>query len=337
MSEFHDPLVTPDEAHGLPDRFFDRFVFNLHPTDATTPSVLFGLGIYPARDVVDGFVVLCDGRQQRNLRYSDVLSTTDWHSGGPFSWSISEPNRVWRLTLQPNPIGVEFDLTWIARAPAWHGRIAVANRDGNETSFDHLFQSGTYRGRLTIDGVDQVVDGWYGQRDRSRGVRTMTGGQGLHIWYQAQFPDRSIGFILVETRDGARLLLEGAVMFVDGRLDGIVDVQHALVFDDSLDLKAGRVRVQTASGDTYVIDTDASAGGGFMAGAGYGGHHGRPMGPNHLEHDIYPLDGSVTPKTLDSSLTDRLAAFDWNGTRGYGIFEFALTRSSSYRYRPTLT
>src|SRR5690606_4866862 len=136
----------------------------------------------------------------------------------------------------------EFDLTWIARAPAWHGHVTVDNRDGNPTSFDHLFQSGTYRGRLTVDGVDRVVDGWYGQRDRSRGVRPMTGGQGRHIWYHAQFPDRSIGFLLVERRDGTRVLLEGAVMFIDGCLDGIVDVDHALVFDDTLDLTAGRVR-----------------------------------------------------------------------------------------------
>ena len=39
---------------------------------------------------------------------------------------------------------------------------------------------------------------------------------------------------------------------------------------------------------------------------------------------------------LDSSLTDRLAMFDWDGTAGIGIFEFALTRSRSYSYRPTL-
>jgi hypothetical protein len=35
-------------------------------------------------------------------------------------------------------------------------------------------------------------------------------------------------------------------------------------------------------------------------------------------------------------LTDRLCAFDLGGVAGSGIFEFALTRSSSYRYRPSL-
>ena len=60
------------------------------------------------------------------------------------------------------------------------------------------------------------------------------------------------------------------------------------------------------------------------------------MGRDHMEHDVYPLDGSVSQRTLDSSLTDNLATFTWNGTAGIGIFEFALTRSPSYSYRPTL-
>jgi hypothetical protein len=164
----------------------------------------------------------------------------------------------------------------------------------------------------------------------------MAGGQGLHIWYQAQFPDRSVGFLLVESRDARRLLLEGAVMHTDGGLDPITDVRHDLVFDDQLDLKSGLVEVTTAGGAVYRIDTDASAGGGYMAGGGYGGHHGRALGRDHVEGDVYPLDGSVTQRTLDTSLTDRLAVFDWAGTAGSGIFEFALSRSPRYSYRPTL-
>jgi hypothetical protein len=333
--DFHDELVAPD-MQGLPERFFDRFVFNLHRADATTPSILFGLGLYPPKDTVDGFVVLSTETEQRNLRYSTELSATDGSGGGPFSFRVVEPNKTWRVKLAPNSTGVEFDLTWRARTPPWFGDVAVINQEGNASSLEHLFQSGLYDGTLSIDGVEERVEGWYGQRDRSRGVRTMSGGQGLHIWYQAQFPDRSIGFLLVEGRDGSRLLLEGAVMHTDGGLDTIVDVRHDLQFDGHLDLKSGLVEVTTESGVVYPIDTDASAGGGLMAGAGYGGHHGRPMGRDHLEHDVYPLDGSVTQRTLDSSLTDRLAAFSWNGTHGLGIFEFALSRSASYTYRPTL-
>jgi hypothetical protein len=333
-AEFVDRLVALGTP-GLPDRFFDRFVFNLHPTDSVWPSVLLGYGSYPSSDTADGFAIVTTAREQRNLRFSTELSATDGTGVGPFRFEVIEPMHTWRLWLGPNPSGLELAVTWRARTPAWAGDIAVTNKDGASSSFEHLFQSGHYQGSLSIDGVECPVDGWYGQRDRSRGVRTMSGGQGLHVWFQAQFPDRSVGFLLVEGRDGSRLLLEGAVMHASGELDAIVDVRHALAFE-GLDLKAGTVEVITATGVEYMIECDASAGGGFMSGGGYGGHHGKPLGRDHLEYDVYPLDGSVDQRTLDSSLTDRLATFDWNGVEGIGIFEFALTRSPTYLYRASL-
>jgi hypothetical protein len=334
MDSFRDELVGPGAA-GLPERFFDRFVFNLHRTDATGPSIIFGLGIHPARDTIDGFAILTTRTEQRNVRFASELSATGWSSCGPLCWQVVEPMTTWHVRLGPNPARLEFDLTWRARTPAWHGDVTVTNSGGGTTSFEHLFQSGWYEGTLAIDGAEERIGGWYGQRDRSRGVRTMTGGQGLHIWYQAQFPDRSVGFLLVENRAGGRLLLEGAVMHTGGGLDPVVDVCHDLKFDQ-LDLRSGTVEVTTGAGQVYTIETDASARGALMAGGGYGGRHGKALGRDHLESDVYPLDGTVTQLTLDSSLTDRLAMFDWAGTPGIGIFEFALTRSRSYSYRPTL-
>jgi hypothetical protein len=332
---FHDPIVTPADT-GLPERFFDRFVFNMHGTDGTVPSIVFGHGLYPGRDIVDGFAIVSTASEQRNLRWSSELSATDWASCGPFAFEVVEPNATWHLVLGENPSGMSFDVTWRVRTPAWWGDVDVTNASGETTSFAHLFQSGYVDGSLTIDGDTERIERWYSQRDRSRGVRTMSGGQGLHLWCQAQFPDRSIGFLLVERRDGGRVLLEGAVMHTEGTLDAIVDVRHGLVVDDQLDLQSGRVRVSTESGRMYDLTADMSARGGYLAGGGYGGHHGQGRGRDHVESDVYPLDGSVTPRTLDSSLTDRLAVFDWNGTRGSGIFEFALSRSTSYSYRPTL-
>lgn len=333
---FGDPLVTRD-APELPDRFFDRFVFNLHPAagGAVEPSVLLGFGVHPRKDVADGFVVISGDGRQRNVRFSTELSATDGSGAGPFSFAVVEPMNAWRLIVGPNPTGVELDVVWRASGGAWHGPVHVTQGDVVTAAFDHLFQPGRYAGRLAIDGQEIAVDGWWGVRDRSRGVRTMSGGQGLHVWYQAEFEDRAVGFLLVEGRDHSRLLLEGGVMHADGSVDPVADVGHDLEFDPQLDLVGGRVEVVTQSGAEYVIDADARAGGGYMAGAGYGGHHGKVVGRDHVEHDVYALDGSVTPKTVDTSLTDRLTTFDWDGRPGIGIFEFALTRSSSYTYKPT--
>ena len=338
--EFVDELVcalTPD----LPDRFFDRFMFNLHPAQNHGPEVILGLGLYPPRDVADCFVVLVTDTEQRNLRFATELSALSEPSGaegtvGPLSWQVLESMTTWRVVLAPNPTGLELDVTWRARTPAWLGQVRVDNTGATPSAFDHLFQSGRYEGILRVDGQEQAVNGWYGQRDRSRGVRTMAGGQGLHIWYQAQFPDRCIGFLLVESRQHERMLLEGAVMHTDGKLDDIVEVTHDLTFTDNLDLRGGRVEVRTAGGAVYRVEAQALGRGGYMAGAGYGGHHGKQQGRDHVEHEVYPLDGSVSPRTLDSALTDRLTAFSWDGQPGQGIFEFALTRSGSYTYRPTL-
>ena len=332
---FRDELVGSDTA-GLPDRFFDRFMFNLHRPDSTSPSIIVGAGIYPGGNVIDGFAILTTAQTQQNLRFSTELDSTDGRAVGPLRWQVDEPLRRWHLVLAPNATGLEFDVVWEARAPAWSGDVTVREGEVVASSFEHLFQSGVYSGWVVIDGVRTDVGGWLGQRDRSRGVRTMSGGQGLHLWFQAQFIDRSIGFLLVEDRDHGRLLLEGAVMHTDGGLDRVVDVRHDLHFNDQLDLVDGTVEVVTARGMIYVIAVDASAGGGYMSGGGYGGQHGHPRGRDFEEYDIYLLDGSVNPKTVDSALTDRLTKFFWDGNPGIGIFEFAHSRSSAYTYRPSL-
>src|SRR5260370_26361768 len=135
---------------------------------------------------------------------------------------------TWHVALGPNPTGLEFDLIWRARAPAWHGDVTVTNSGGGTTSFEHLFQSGRYDGILAIDGVGERIAGWYGQRDRSPGIRTLNGGQGPPIWDQAQVPDPAGGVLLVENRGGGRRPLAGAGRHTHGRPGPAVEVRHAL-------------------------------------------------------------------------------------------------------------
>src|ERR1700712_2226705 len=161
---FADELVS-GATTDLPERFFDRFVCNLHQTDSATPSIIFGLGIYPPKDTVDGFVVLVTDTEQRNLRFSTELSATAGDGAGPFSWRVIEPMKTWHVALGPNETKLEFDLTWRARTPAWFGDVTVRDGDRVVSSFEHLFQSGFYDGTLSIDGLEQDVHGWDGHTE----------------------------------------------------------------------------------------------------------------------------------------------------------------------------
>jgi hypothetical protein len=342
---FGDAIVTlRDDV--VPDPFFDRFVFNVHPWDRATPTLHIGFGAHPVRGVADGFVLAVTEGEQRNHRYSTALSEVRASASGrgasveAFRWETVEPMAEWRIGLDENDSGVAFDLTWRRRTPPWSGRVQVGSGETSTATFDHLFQSGTYEGWIEVDGERTDVSGWVGARDRSRGVRTMRGGQGLHLWVLAHLPSRTVGAMLVEDREGGRILVEGGVLGVDGTVDTVTEVLHDLTFDELLDLDAAALTVRTESGGTYELLADTSARGGYMAGGGYGDHHGEDHGSGHREHDVYPLDGTVGPMTLDSALTDRSALFTLRGDDGLdesgaGIFEFARTRSPRYTYRPT--
>ncbi|WP_206515919.1 DUF7064 domain-containing protein [Nocardioides pantholopis] len=328
-----DALVS-EAPDGADPSFFDRFYFNLHGTDPT-PLVMIGGGVYPPAGVVDGYVLVVDGDTQHNLRFSDLSAPRS--SVGPLRWETVEPLKVWRLRVEENPLGLELDVTWTARTAAWRTEdIRVDNGRGGTSDFSHYFQSGTYTGSMTWNGATVSVDGWTGQRDRSRGVRVVAGGQGMHLWVQAQLADRSVAFIMDETRTHEMYLCDGAVLHTDGSSDPIVDLQHDLTFDAGLDFRTGRLVVTTQSGEVLRIDVDGTAGGGFLSGGGYGGWHGKAHGSHHLEHDSFALDGSVSPRTLDMPLTDRPARFFVDGAPGVGVFEFAVTRSPSYAYVPSL-
>jgi hypothetical protein len=297
---------------------------------------MFGLGVYPTRNVIDGWLIRCDSQSQRNLRFSTELDSSDWRTVGPLSVQLIEPLQQWRLRIADNATGVHGDLVWKARSAAWETeRIHLVAPSGDASDFSHYFQPGSYSGQLSLDGENVDVDGWLGTRDRSRGVRLVTEGGGLHLWVQAQFTDRSIAFLYNEDRGHHVTHCDGAVLHVDGSADPVVGVEHNFTFDDELDFRTGTMTVHTISGQRIDLTVDGTYGGGFLSGGGYGGGHGEPRGLNWSDGERWALDGTVTPRTLDVPLTDRPARFiDQAGAIGAGVFEFAVTRSPRYTYRP---
>jgi hypothetical protein len=343
------PLVTPEDdalvrqgPAGAEPGWFDRFYTNLHPATGG-PLLMLGAGVYPGEGLVDGYAIAVLGDEQRNLRVSDVADPRALPGAvGPLSWETLEPLRRWRVRLAANPSGLAAELTWTARTPAWECHpVHLDDGRGNTAVFDHAFQSGHQHGWVEVDGVRTEVDGWTGQRDRSRGRRMATARQGLHLWVQAQFGDESLAFLHDLDRAGRPTLLDGAALGADGGTDRITEAGHALSFTDELEAGPGTLWLRTERGRRIELRVDPTVSrGGFLAGGGYGGFHGRPHGPGHLEHDRYDLrDGRWVPRLLGYPLTDRLAAFrrveGGVSEDGAGVFEFAHTRSPAYRYSPS--
>lgn len=336
-SQWPRPALAHDDLGGWPSGseqvpgFFDRFYFNLHGPTSPVPFVMVGSGRYPQAGVSDGYLIAVVDGQQRNLRFAGASAEREV---GPLRWEVAEPFGQWHVAVGPNELGVELDVVWRARSAMWETRpVVLADGSGGTARFEHGFQSGRYEGELRIDGERFDVSGWLGQRDRSRGVRPVSGGQGLHLWVQAQMPDRTVSLMLDVDRDHRPTMLDGAVLPNGGVGDRIVAVEHDLTFTDDLEVTDGTMVVETAGGTRLELEIDGSLGG-FLSGGGYGGWHGKHRDPI-VESERWELDGSVTPRGLDTPLTDQPAVFRsrTDGVHGTGVFEFAHTRSTAYRYR----
>lgn len=328
-----DQLLQAEDP-ALPNGWFDRFYFNAHDREGRV-AFFCGAGIYPGAGVRDGWALAVRDGVQTNLRFSDTLGPLPISSVGPLEFESTAASE-WRLRLQGNPSGLELDATWRPRFETFDYRpLVFGDGHGGQTNFDHLVQSGNWSGTVQINGDVLDITGWWGQRDRSRGVRSVHARQGLHLWIQPQFEDLHVSIMYDEDRDGRTTLCDGLVMHADGRREPVLEILHDLELDADLEVASGRVRVVTEAAS---YDLDASMdplGGGYLAGGGYDGRHGRWVGSGHVATETWDC-ASVSLRAIGTPLTDRVGVFTYDGRHGTGVFETALSRSTSYAYRPTL-
>jgi len=328
-------IAIPDNLTGQPMAApaFDRVYFNLHGRDRADGFAVLGIGTYPPVNTVDAYLCLVDGRsaEQRNLRFSTELDASQGRVG-PLRFHCVTPHKVWRLELGPNAAGVEFDLVWTSRTDVFEiPDYQTADASGS-SRYAHLFQSGTWEGWLQIDGVRRAVDGWWGQRDRSKGARRTHDQLGLHLWLQCQLENECLGVLYNEHRDNRMSHFHGAAMTAGGGLIPIVELRHDLAFDDSFLLQGGTVSLGLADGTRREMTVQSTGPGIFMEGGGYAGWHGVPRGRDHREHERWPFDGQRTPRNLRLGITDALCRFEVGGATGWGITEYALSRSPTFTY-----
>ena len=261
--------ADPIAAVGTSDRnFYDRYFFNGYARDG---SVYFAaaMGQYPNRGVMDAaFNVVHRGRQYvlhaSRRAPADRMETVV----GPIRVEVVKPLQQLRVVVEPNAWEISGDVRFTARAPVleephFHRRI-----DGRVLmDATRLTQHVTVAGTLVVAGETIRVDGFWGSRDRSWGVRPVgepAGGapvpfQFFWLWSPVNFEDLCTHFDVNEDGEGERWHEAGMIIPVGGPVGGAVE--HARAVDYRLEYKSGTrharhavVTLRRKSGETLAID-----------------------------------------------------------------------------------
>jgi hypothetical protein len=320
---------SPDSSA---ERWFDRCYFNIC-SPAGDLFLVAGMGVYPNAKVIDGYVCLVAGGRQRNFRMSTQGAAGD--SSLPIAIELIEPLEEWHLGFVEPELGINLDAVWQAAFPPHIAdAISIEGGEGTPTHFEHFYQLGSYGGALTVDGHRHDLTGWLGHRDRSWGLRGVQDRLGMHMWLGAGFDGGMVAVHYNEDRNGRVAYCDGIVDLIEGRRRLVTAVNHNLYLDSGDELVGGTLELRLDDRSMVNVEVTPSGRGVYMDGAGYGGWHGVRRGIDHVEHEVWSLD-SMSPRTLGSALVDKLCSFKVDGRDGRGVFELAVSRSSSFNYRPS--
>jgi hypothetical protein len=220
------------------------------------------------------------------------------------------------------------DLTYRARfAPIPTERNRIFSKDELVTDYMNFFQSGTYSGTVSVDGVEHHIQERNGFRDRGWGIRKheSAGRRGFMAACFCELPDSAIYLIFYETASGRRVFTNGWLMDETGMRDVATGIDHDLTFEGRR-VQHGQFRVQFATGDQKTIDFRAQ-GRIFLSGVGYS-----------LDPELRATGAEVFD-TTDDSVVERLdgqndngCTFTVDGQDGYGYVETGV--GIHVRYRP---
>ena len=234
----HQTIDTLDHVATGDPRFMDRGLFNVH---GKSGEFLFqiGFGVYPNQNMIDAWSCAVHGDLQCNLRVARPLrhDRSDLNIG-PLQLEVVEPMSVWKIRIDENAYGVQCDLTFRARTPAFEFRPTFIRRNNLvEHHQMHVMQSGTFDGWVRI-GDHRIEGAMIGSRDRSWGVRgahvnqqidmkhhgPVTGGEttakakgpdrNRRAWIAAEFDDYTLHGWFWTDSDGKMLFADGAVIDV---------------------------------------------------------------------------------------------------------------------------
>lgn len=272
-----------------------------------------GMRRHPNNNVTDGYAGVVAGGRQRSIRVSRAMyPDPDGLTVGPLGVAIVEPMVRQRLVLGENGSGLAFDVTVeaVAGPHVEHGHTQY--RHGRV--LNHLIrytQLGRVTGTVRIDGESSDIDGWFGARDHSWGIRSTMGPhvpirgtatkpldpRAIRIWIPFDAGDHSGFFHTHEDARGNTLDIEGRIDLADGSSVAVTAVDHAFEYHAGTKrLSGGSFALTDAKGDRREYRFDSSCDPAHPQGFGYtrgwqdGGQPGVYRGEYYEELDDFRVD-----------------------------------------------
>lgn len=339
------------EAGGGDPRFTERYWYTAHPLDGSPWIFDAGFGYYPNRGVMDAFAGLTLGRRQINFRASRRLGANPLDTEvGPLRLSVDLSTGVHHLVLAPNASGIAFDLRFEPSFPAAREKQSLRERKGQvEEDLARVAQFGRWRGWIEAEGqrFELEPQGWWGQRDRSWGIRSemrtdvdkppvQSHSSFFWTWSMFQMQTSAVSVFLKEREPGAPFYLS-CIEFQRGA-DGHLAmreasrVSHDISWaDDPLGQTMARadLRLEFEHGPARELHMEGLPARFYLKGGLYGGlggwNHGDDRGPYHEAHDVWDLDD---PRTRERArtLSDHVVRVSSGGDTGIGISEYGVAQ-----------
>lgn len=337
----HQLPTTFDQVHDPDPTWSDRCYFFAASPDGTL-LLASGYGNNPNTGTGLGYVKvsLADGRHWDLLAGRPVTGDDRGAVGaGPLRWTCVEPLTKWRLDVEPNASGIEWELYYEPTAPIWELLPMKVHDGAGQLLADmyHMKEPGRWTGWVQIDGERHSVDGFHGGRDRTFGLR-VADKIDFWLWLDAGFDDHAIEAWVIESTDGTVNYVDGGITRNDGTLSKrFVRLDHDIEFDGDRKRPSRAALVFTdEDGATYRVDATA----GHQAVNAY---YGLPM--SHCQYEnlgdgayfIHFQWDSNDPDHLTetegkSMALDQLMQFSYDGQHGQGVFELLMGGVGYQRY-----
>jgi hypothetical protein len=266
VHQIPEPLPNVAVHH---EHWRDSYYFGMHPRGGIGDAIILTMAHYPKREMLDSHEFSFMGGQRLFAHFTRPYGD-DPHTPvvGPINVEIVEPYKKLRLTADATAAPVGFDLTFQARTRAYGLRRGTMKaRDEIIWDQSHFFQSGTYTGSYTYQGVTHRVDDWWGQRDHSWGIRDHARCP-MWLWLAIQLPDAMLGVWHWEYPNGAPVFTDGCYAPADGSDPiPVIGFRHDLHWTDkdgnpadygrdggATDGLAGHVEFVLEGGRTIAVD-----------------------------------------------------------------------------------